>query len=69
LLVYEKNRLIQGVDLEHLLDEIAENAAMVHSLLESIEDNCFSESITFDDLRALSQYGLAYNQNIFLLLG
>lgn len=55
--------------MEHLLDEIAENAAMVHSLLESIEDNCFSESITFDDLRALSQYGLAYNQNIFLLLG
>jgi hypothetical protein len=51
-----------------MVDKIAENAGRVHSLLEAIEESCCAESITLDEVRALSQYALSYNELVFLEL-
>jgi ABC-type transporter Mla subunit MlaD len=54
--------------LRQLIEEMAENAGRVHSLLESIEENCNSGILTFDDIATLTQYCLAYNENVFSVL-
>jgi hypothetical protein len=51
--------------LKSVVDNIAENAGRAHSLLEAIEESCCAENITLDEIRALSQYALAYIENIF----
>ena len=51
--------------MENIIEDIAESAGRVHSLLEAIEEGCCSELITLDEISALSQYALAYIENVF----
>ena len=49
----------------NIVERIADNAGRVHSLLEAIEEACCGETLTLDEIRALSQYALAYSDNVF----
>jgi hypothetical protein len=51
--------------MESVVDNIAENVGRAHSLLEAIEERCYAENITLDEIRALSQYALSYIDNVF----
>lgn len=51
--------------MEQIVERIAEHAGRVHSLLEAIEEGCCADMITLDEIRALSQYALAYTDNVF----
>lgn len=51
--------------MAEMIERIADNAGRVHSLLEAIEESCCAENMTFDEVRALSQYALAYTENVF----
>lgn len=54
-----------GGIMEEIIEAIADDAGRAHSLLETIDEGCLSESITTDDIRVLSQYALAYLDNVF----
>jgi hypothetical protein len=51
--------------METIIEKIAENAGRAHSLLEAIEEGCCDETIELDDVCAMSQYALAYIENVF----
>jgi hypothetical protein len=51
--------------METIVEELADNAGRVHSLLESIDDLCVDSDIPLDEIRALIEYALAFNENVF----
>lgn len=51
-----------------VIDNIAENAGRVRAILEAIDDTCCVGDITLDEVRALSQYALTYNEKVFICL-
>lgn len=51
--------------MEAIIEKIAENAGHAHSLLVAIEEGCCNETIELDDVCTMSQYALAYIENVF----
>ena len=54
--------------METIIEKIAENADRARSLLEAIEEGCCNETIELDDVCTMSQYAMAYIENVFKYL-
>jgi hypothetical protein len=54
--------------METIVEELADNAGRVHSLLESVDDLCVDSDIPLDEIRALVEYALGFNEAVFKTL-
>lgn len=56
---------LEEIIMEAIIENIAENAGRAHSLLEAIEAGSCSGEIELDDINVMSQYAMAYIDNMF----